>query len=285
VKENSSGLLPGSAWPLGASSHPKGVNFAVYSAHATGMELCLFDADGEREVARVALPCHTDGVWHGFLPDAEPGLIYGYRAHGLYEPTEGHRFNPNKLLLDPYARRWQGSFVWHDANFGYIRGHLDKDLSFDKRDSAPYVLKSVVVDSHSERSGKIKRSGRKQDVPTQPLPLNDCVIYEGHVKGLTALLPGTPGNRRGSYRALGSKKFIRQLQGLGVNVLELLPVHGFVNDEFLVERGLVNYWGYQSLGFFLAEPRYSSTDDPTNELREAVGKLHKSGIQVLLDVL
>ena len=285
MKENSSGLLPGSAWPLGASSHPKGVNFAVYSAHATGMELCLFDADGEREVARVALPCHTDGVWHGFLPDAEPGLIYGYRAHGLYGPTEGHRFNPNKLLLDPYARRWQGSFVWHDANFGYIRGHLDKDLSFDKRDSAPYVLKSVVVDSHSERSGKIKRSGRKQDVPTQPLPLNDCVIYEGHVKGLTALLPGTPGNRRGSYRALGSKKFIRQLQGLGVNVLELLPVHGFVNDEFLVERGLVNYWGYQSLGFFLAEPRYSSTDDPTNELREAVGKLHKSGIQVLLDVV
>ena len=278
-------LLPGRHWPLGASTYSKGVNFALFSKYAERVELCLFDAEGKREVTRVELPCQSDGVWHGFLPDAKAGLIYGYRVYGPYEPTEGHRFNHHKLLLDPYARAWHGQFRWHDANFGYVRGHADKDLSFDKRDSAPYVLKSVVVDTQGELRKMVRRAGRSMDLPRNRPPLNECVIYEGHVKGLTALLPGMAAKRRGTYRALGSKAFISHLKTLGVNVLELLPIHGFVDDEFLVERNLVNYWGYQSLGFFVAEPRYATGNNASVELRDAIQKLHKAGIQVLLDVV
>jgi len=270
---------------MGATLYSKGVNFAVFSAHATAVELCVFDVRGRREIARLALPANTNDVWHGFLPDAQEGLVYGYRVHGPYEPTAGHRFNPHKLLLDPYARRWHGEFLWNDANFGYTRGHADKDLSFDTRDSAPYVLKSVVV-RRPPLSARLQLRHRSlSDAPATRARLSDSVIYEGHVKGLTALLPGIAAKRRGTYRALGSKAFISQLLSLGVSVLELLPVHGFVDDEFLVERGLVNYWGYQSLGFFLAEPRYASSDDATTELRETVAKLHKAGIQVILDVV
>ncbi|MFK7994749.1 MAG: glycogen debranching protein GlgX [Granulosicoccus sp.] len=279
-------MLPGRSWPLGSSQFAKGVNFAVFSAHASAVELCIFDSQGRTELARLPLPAHTDDVWHGFLPDAGEGLIYGYRVYGPYEPTAGHRFNPNKLLLDPYARRWHGDFVWHDANFGYIRGHADKDLSFDTRDSSPYVLKSVVVRQPrpSARLQK-RRLGHTSDIPTRRKRLSDELIYEGHVKGLTALLPGVAAKRRGTYRALGSKPFVTHLKTLGVTVLELLPVHGFIDDEFLVERDLVNYWGYQSLGFFLAEQRYASSSDATAELRDTVGKLHKAGIQVILDVV
>lgn len=285
VNASSLRMLPGRSWPLGASLHSKGVNFAVYSAHASAVELCLFDAKGLRETARFPLPRCTDNIWHGFLPDADEGLVYGYRVHGLYEPTSGHRFNPHKLLLDPYARRWHGKFVWNDANFGYIRGHADKDLSFDTRDSAPFVLKSVVVRQPSRHPRSQAQHRRMSGIPVARPRLSDSVIYEGHVKGLTAMLQGVAVKRRGTYRALGSKAFVSHLKSLGISVLELLPVHGFVDDEFLVERDLVNYWGYQSLGFFLAEPRYASSDDATAELRDTVAKLHKAGIQVILDVV
>lgn len=286
TKAASDNLLPGRAWPLGASVLTRGVNFALFSAHATAVELCLFDDKGEREVVRMLLPERSEDVWHGFLPEAGEGLVYGYRVHGPYEPNAGHRFNPNKLLLDPYARGWQGTYRWHDANFGYIRGHADKDLSFDDRDSAPYVLKSVVMKTRQYRGGKMPQPGfDSEGFPVKRPRLSDEVIYEGHVKGLTALLPGIVAKRRGSYRALGSKPFITHLKKLGITTLELLPVHGFVDDEFLLERKLVNYWGYQSLGFFLAQPRYAVTENGTAELRETVAKLHKEGIQVLLDVV
>ncbi len=277
-------LLAGRHSPLGATRYAGGVNFALFSQHATAVELCLFDADGQREISRIELTECTDGIWHGFLPGAVTGLIYGYRVHGPYEPTAGHRFNPHKLLLDPYARRWSGEFIWHDANFGYTRGHADKDLSFDTRDSAPYVMKSVVCEppKKSLRGGKYSRDA---GVPAPRKRLSDAVVYEGHVKGLTTLLSGVTAKRRGSYQALGSKAFISQLKNLGVSVLELLPVHGFVDDEFLVEKGLSNYWGYQSLGFFLAAARYGVSADATAELRDAVAKLHSADIQVMLDVV
>ncbi len=285
MNTSDSQLLPGKHFPLGATSYAGGVNFALFSANATSVELCLFDPDGQREVARLELAARTDDIWHGFLPGAVTGLIYGFRVHGPYDPTAGHRFNPHKLLLDPYARRWFGEFIWHEANFGYTRGHPDKDLSFDTRDSAPYVLKSVVCES-SRRTARVSSKGwRDSGVPTPRKRLSDAVIYEGHVKGLTTLLSSVAAKHRGTYQALGSKAFISQLKTLGVSVLELLPVHGFIDDEFLVEKGLSNYWGYQSLGFFLAVPRYAFSANATLELRDAVAKLHKAGIQVILDVV
>ena len=248
--ESRSRLLAGRSSPLGATPYRKGVNFALFSAHASAVELCLFDEKGERELARLPLPSRADDIWYGFLPEAEPGQIYGYRVHGEYDPLNGHRFNPHKLLLDPYARRWHGKLVWHDANFGYTRGHADKDLSFDTRDSAPYVLKSVVTNRPKQSLQTYVQSLPASGIPQQRARLSDSVIYEGHVKGLTALLPGIDKRKRGTYRALGSSVFIAHLKSLGVSVLELLPVHGFVDDEFLVKKDLVNYWGYQSLGFF-----------------------------------
>lgn len=279
----STALHSGRHWPLGATTYDSGVNFAVFSAHATRVELCLFDEEGQRELHRLELVAKSDDIWHGFLPDAKPGLIYGYRVHGPYDPTTGHRFNANKLLLDPYARSWQGKFIWHDANFGFIRGHLDKDLSFDTRDSAPYVLKSRVVET--PRKSTNLGLERKSAIPQPREPMSDLLIYEGHVKGLTAVLNGVSVANRGTYRGLSSKAFISHLQNLGVSALELLPVHGFVDDEFLVEKDLVNYWGYQSLGFFLAESRYASSNNATLELKDAISKLHKADIKVFLDVV
>ncbi|MDC0434129.1 glycogen debranching protein GlgX, partial [bacterium] len=278
-------LTEGRSSPLGATPYRKGVNFALFSTHASAVELCLFDDKGERELTRLPLPSRTDNIWHGFLPDAEPGQVYGYRVYGKYDPVNGHRFNPHKLLLDPYARRWHGEFVWHDANFGYTRGHADKDLSFDTRDSAPYVLKSVVASRPKQSLQAYVQSLPASGIPQQRARLSDSVIYEGHVKGLTALFPGIDKRKRGTYRALGSSAFIAHLKSLGVSVLELLPAHGFVDDEFLVKKNLVNYWGYQSLGFFVAEPRYATSQDSTGELRDAIKKLHKAGIQVLMDVV
>ena len=285
VTARTSQMLAGRSAPLGATSYGGGVNFALFSAHATTVELCLFDADGQKELQRIVLPQKTDNIWHGFLPDAEPGLIYGYRVHGPYEPMSGHRFNANKLLLDPYARQWHGQYVWNDANFGFIRGHADEDLSFDTRDSAPYVLKCVVGDAAQNARHADKHHRLHAAQPAKRRSLSDAVIYEGHVKGLTALLPTLVKKRRGTYAALGSKAFVSHLQSLGATTLELLPVHGFVNDEFLEKRDLVNYWGYQSLGFFLADQRYAVSDDATAELREAIKTLHKASIDVVLDVV
>lgn len=277
-------LLPGRHWPLGCTVDPKGVNFALFSAHATAVELCLFDESGRHETQRLELPCKSDDVWHGYLPDAKAGMLYGYRVHGPYDPTGGHRFNHHKLLLDPYAKCWHGSLVWNDANFGYTRGHADKDLSFDTRDSAPYVPKCVVVEAE-KRKAERHAPHLTGPLPVRRAPLADAVIYEAHVKGFTQQLLSIAPKRRGSYRALGSKASLTYLRSLGVTAIELLPVHGFVDDEFLIKKGLVNYWGYQSLNFFLPDARYAATDDVRSEFRDMVRKLHKADIEVLLDVV
>jgi len=267
-------LEGGSPYPLGASFDGLGVNFAVFSAHAEKIELCVFEPSGKREVARYTLPEWTDEVWHGYLPDARPGLLYGYRAYGRYAPEEGHRFNPNKLLLDPYARRLSGSIKWSDVLHGYpVRGRR-ADLSFDKRDSAPAMPKAVV--SHDVFDWSQDRRPNT--------PWSETVIYEAHAKGLTKLLDMVPPRERGTFAGLAHPRVIDHLKRLGVTALELLPIHAFTQDRFLQERGLRNYWGYNTLGFFAPEQSYFSSDTH-DELRVAVRRLHNAGIEVILDVV
>jgi isoamylase len=267
-------LEGGSPYPLGANFDGLGVNFAVFSAHAEKIELCVFEPTGKREIARYELPEWTDEVWHGYLPDARPGLLYGYRAYGRYAPEEGHRFNPNKLLLDPYARRLSGNIKWSDVLHGYpVRGRR-ADLSFDKRDSAPAMPKAVV--SHDVFDWSQDRRPNT--------PWSETVIYEAHAKGLTKLLELVPPRERGTFAALAHPRVIDHLKRLGVTALELLPIHAFTQDRFLQERGLRNYWGYNTLGFFAPEQSYFSSDTH-DELRVAVRRLHNAGIEVILDVV
>ena len=253
---------------------PDGVNFALFSAHATAVELCLFDPSGARETARLALPARTGDVWHGHLPGAAAGLVYGYRVHGPYAPDAGHRFNPHKLLVDPYARELRGALSWHDAVHGYTVGHPDADRSFDPRDSAPHVPKSVVRE----------RLTRRRVEPRPRTPSADTVVYEAHVKSLTKRLTSVDPRRRGTYAALGSRAVVRHLLELGVTALELLPVHELVDDRFLVERGLSNHWGYNTLCFLAPAARYAA-GDPVTEFRDAVRRLHGAGLEVWLDVV
>ncbi len=267
-------LLPGKFAPFGATPDAAGVNFALFSAHAEKVELCVFDETGQQEIARLPLPSHTHDVWHGYLPLAKPGLIYGYRVYGPYKPEMGHRFNHHKLLIDPYSRQLHGELTWRDEVFGFVVGHPDGDRSFDSRDSAPFVPKSVVVDqSFTWRSDKYPRT-----------PIKDSVIYEAHVKGLTRYFPGLTGKRRGTYSALASGPVVRHLQELGITAVELLPVHSFVDEQFAVGKGLSNYWGYNSLGFFAPANRYAMAD-PILEFRAMVRGLHRAGIELILDVV
>jgi isoamylase len=267
-------LLPGRPYPLGAHWDGLGANFAVFSAHAEKIELCLFDPKGRREVTRLALPEYTDEVWHGYLPDAQPGLLYGYRAHGPFDPQRGHRFNPHKLLLDPYARKVAGPLRWSDALMGY-RIHAGRsDLTFDRRDSGSAMMKAMLIDESFNWG-----DDRPPDVPW-----SKTVIYEAHVRGLSMQRQDLQGNLRGTCAALADPWFIDYLHRLGVTTLELLPVHAFVNERFLVERGLRNYWGYNTLAFCAPEPSYLSAG-MTNELRVAIRKLHAAGIEVILDVV
>ena len=263
----------GRPWPLGATWDGLGVNFALYSRHATRVDLCLFNEKG-REVERIRLPEYTDEIWHGYLPDARPGLRYGYRVHGPYAPRDGHRFNPNKLVLDPYARQLVGQIRWAPHLFGYTIGHKDADLSFDKRDSAPYMPRCVVVDPAftwgQERSPAV--------------PWDRSVIYEAHLRGLTMQHPQVPEPLRGTFSAIRSDSVIGHLQQLGVTALELLPIHAHVDDQYLVERGLRNYWGYNTLGFFAPDPGYLSTGNIA-EFKQMVAQLHDAGIEVILDVV
>lgn len=268
-------LSPGSAYPLGATWDGLGVNFAVFSAHAERIELCLFDQTGRREVARYDLPEWTDEVWHGYLPHVKPGLLYGFRAHGPYEPQRGHRFNPNKLLLDPYAKALHGETRWTDALFGYRVLSPRADLTFDRRDSAPAVPKAVVVDD----------SFSWGDDRSPNVPWSETVIYEAHVKGLTKLLDDVRIPERGTYSALAHPAVIEHLKRLGVTSIELLPIHAFLQDRFLQEKGLVNYWGYNTLSFFAPEPRYMMPGGDNNDLRIAIRRLHAAGIEVILDVV
>ena len=268
-------LATGRPYPLGVTWDGLGVNFAVFSAHASRVELCLFDPSGRREVARLDLPECTDEVWHGYLPDAKPGQLYGYLAYGPYEPRSGHRFNPNKLLLDPYARELHGDLIWSDALFGYRVGSQRGDLTFDRRDSARGVPKGVVVDD----------SFNWGDDRPPAVPWERTIIYEAHARGLTMLHDLVPPRERGTFAALANPHVIEHLQRLGITAIELLPVHAFMQDRFLVERRLRNYWGYSTLAFFAPEPRYLVEPWMRNQVKVAVRRLHAAGIEVILDVV
>jgi glycogen operon protein len=231
-----------------------GTNFAVFSANAEKIELCLYDPAGRREIKRFDLPEWTDEIWHGYLPHALPGLVYGYRAYGPYQPERGHRFNPNKLLLDPYAKQLVGSLRWHDALHGYRVRSARADLTYDKRDSAPFMPKAAVT---SETF--LRYEDNRPNVPWA-----DTVIYEAHVKGLTQLFEEVAPAERGTFAALASAPVITHLQRLGVTALELLPIHAYAQDRFLLEKGLTNYWGYNSLNFFTPERATSPAPPPTS---------------------
>ncbi|MCK0538402.1 glycogen debranching protein GlgX [Alcanivorax quisquiliarum] len=267
-------MTEGRPFPLGATWDGLGVNFALFSAHATAVELCLFDRRGERELARIPLPEYTDEIWHGYLPQARPGQVYGYRVHGPYAPEDGHRFNPHKLLLDPYAKQLSGTLRWSPALFGYQLDSPDGDLSFDEQDSAPFVPKARVIDPAFTW-------------PAQP-PLQhaweDTVIYEAHLRGLTMRHPRVPSGQRGTFAALSQPALLQHLRELGVTALQLLPIHAFVHDQHLLEKGLCNYWGYNTLAFFAPHPGYLSTPR-IDEFKAAVAHVHDAGLELLLDVV
>ena len=258
--------------PLGATWDGLGVNFALFSAHATKVELCLFDENGETEIERVELPEFTDEVWHGYLPDPRPGTVYAYRVHGPYEPEAGHRFNPNKLLLDPYAKQLVGELTWDPAVFGYEAG--TDDLTFDERDSARFMPKCRVIDPAFTW-------GREQ---APRVSWERTVFYETHVRGYTMLPPAVPENLRGTFSGMSNKAVIDYIKSLGVTSVELLPIHAYVDDDFLLQKGLRNYWGYNTIGFFAPQPRYMATP-VVNEFKEMVAKFHDAGIEVILDVV
>ena len=264
-------LRPGRPDPLGATVTPDGVNFAVFAGRADRVQLCVF-ADGIER--RLDLPACAGGIWHGLLPDAGAGLVYGYRAHGPCDPAAGLRHNPSALLLDPYARQVVGDIVWDDAVFGHVRGVKGGELVADPRDSAPFVPKAVVT-------------AAPEWTTTHPrVPWRDTVIYEAHVKGLTATHPGVPAELRGTYAGLGAPVVIEHLSKLGVTAVELLPVHLAVSEERLVRQGLTNYWGYGTLGFFAPDPRFATSPSRAiAEFRQMVQALHQAGIEVLLDVV
>lgn len=273
MANNNITLWPGRPYPLGATWDGEGVNFAIFSEHAEKVELCLFDAEGRRTNC-AALAWQTDLVWHCYLPDVRPGQLYGYRVHGPYEPLKGLRFNPHKLLLDPYAKGYSGNLTWDDSHFSYIIGSPEEDLSFDERDNAAYMPKCKVVDPAFPWG---------EDRPLRT-PWHDTIIYELHVKGYTKLHPLVPENLRGTYTGLAAEPVIEYLQHLGVTAVELMPVHAFIDDRHLVERGLRNYWGYNSIGFFAPDARYLSAGNIL-EFKTMVKRFHSAGIEVILDVV
>lgn len=264
----------GLPYPLGAHWSGKGTNFAVFSANATKVEVCLFD--GDRETHRFELPEYTDQVFHGYIAGVGPGTFYGLRVHGPYQPEAGHRFNPNKLLLDPYARAHAGTLTWDPAVFGY-KMETGDDTTFDERDSAPFMPKCVVVDPDFDWQAETARHNVHWD---------ETIVYETHVKGFTKKHPDVPEHLRGTYAGFAAPEMIGHLTSLGVTSVELLPVHSFINDDYLLKKNLVNYWGYNSIGFFAPDPRYAS-DVPNSlrEFKEMVSKLHGAGLEVILDVV
>ena len=270
-----SAVWPGKPFPQGATWDGEGVNFALFSEHATGVELCLFDDRGRRELQRIPLREQTDQVWHCYLPEARPGQLYGYRVHGPYQPQQGHRFNPNKLLLDPYAKAIVGTLAWSDAHFGYRIGSQRADLSQDRRNNAVGTPKCQVIDPAFSW-------GEDRNPRT---PWHETVIYETHVRGFTKLHPQVPQQYRGTYAGLSTTPVIEYLQRLGVTAVELMPVHWFLNDRHLVEKGLRNYWGYNSIGYFAPHQDYSSSMQADREFKTMVKALHSAGIEVILDVV
>lgn len=270
MNTNSFNVQAGLPYPLGATPTEDGVNFALFSAHAEKVELCLFDESGQQELARLALPEYTNQVWHGHVDGLSAGALYGYRVHGAYDPKQGHRFNPNKLMLDPYAKKIAGRFAWHDSIYGYKVDDPQQDLAFDALDSAP-VMPKAVVSTH--------------DNPAKPIanavPWTDTVIYEAHVKGFTQLFEGMAPEQRGTYLGIAHERVIEYLKDLGVTAVELLPVHLFVDEQFLSKRGLVNYWGYNTLNFFTPHPAYGTPED----FKAMVSRLHEAGLEVIIDVV
>src|SRR5712692_5820654 len=269
----------GQPYPLGATLDGTGVNFSLFSQNATKVELCLFDGpNGNREIARIRMPEQTDQVWHVYLPGIRPGQLYGYRGHGPYEPQAGHRFNPAKLLLDPYAKAIAGTIQWSDALFGYTVGHTDADLSRDERDSAGGLPKCVVVDpAFNWGNDAYPRT-----------PWHKTLIYELHVKGFTSRHLDVPQQMQGTYAGLTCPEVIDYLHSLGITAVELMPVHQFVADKHLLDKGLTNYWGYNSIGFFAPEARYASSGtrgQQVVEFKTMVKVLHSEGIEVILDVV
>lgn len=272
-------IWSGRPYPLGATFDGAGVNFALFSEHATKVELCLFESsESKQESQRFEMPEHTDQVWHGYLPDAEPGQLYGFRVHGPYDPAQGHRFNPHKIVLDPYAKAIGRDLTWDDSLWGYKIGDDDADLSFDDRDSAAYCPLAAVVDTAFTWG----------DDRAPRTPWHKTLIYESHVKGLTFLHPEVPEEKRGTYAGLASEAVVQHLQSLGVTAIELMPIHFFLDDRHLVEKNLRNFWGYNTLGFFTPAPRYGTKDSPQKVIQEfkmMVRTLHAAGIEVILDVV
>ena len=266
-------LEHGLPYPLGASCQDGGVNFALFSAYAEKVELCLFSEDGKVELARLALPAVSNQVWHGFLPNAGPGVLYGYRVHGPYQPHLGHRFNPNKLLLDPYARHLHGKLIWSDLHYGYNPKHKDQDLIKDKRDNAACMPKCVVIADYS-----------RPPPPRNRIAKADTVIYEAHVKGLTRLHPDLSVAERGKFSGLKHPKILEYLKSLGVTSIELLPVQSFISEPFLHDRGLANYWGYNTMAFFAPHQDYLNGNDIL-EFRSMVDAIHDAGMEVILDIV
>jgi isoamylase len=272
-------VWPGDPYPLGATWTGVGVNFALFSAHATKVELCLFDSpDAAKESARIALTEQTDQIWHAFLPDARPNQLYGYRVHGPYEPAAGHRFNPNKVVLDPYAKSVARTIRWADEMYGYTVGHADADLSLDERDSAPFAPIAAVVDPAFTWG---------DDRPPRT-PWHNTVIYEMHVRGFSIRHPDIAPHLRGTYEALTTEPALEHLKKLGVTAVEVMPVHHHARDRYLEERGLTNYWGYNSYGYFAPERRFAASRTPAGAVREfkrMVRALHNAGLEVILDVV
>ncbi len=272
-------IRPGSPYPLGATWDGAGVNFAIFSEHARAVELCLFDsAEATQESARIALPERTDMVWHGYLPGVLPGQLYGYRVHGPWDPVAGHRFNPAKVVLDPYAKAIGRTTRWANEMHGYTVGHPDEDLHLDARDSAPFAPLAAVIDP-AFTWGDDRRPNT---------PWHKTVIYEVHVKGFTKLHPGVSPALRGTYSGLASDAAVRHLKDLGVTAVELMPVHHHAYDRHLVERNLSNYWGYNTLAYFAPDMRYASASQPADVVREfkrMVRILHAAGLEVILDVV
>jgi isoamylase len=272
-------IWPGKSFPLGANWDGKGVNFAIFAENADKVDLCLFKKEnGQKEIARIKLPEYTNQVWHGYIPKLKPGQLYGFRVHGPYEPQRGHRFNPTKLLLDPYARAIAGNYNWKDAVFGYQIGHPAHDLSINEEDSAPYVPKSVVVDPSYDW---------EDDEPMRT-PFRRTVIYETHIKGFTCQHPEVPDELKGTYAGMSCPPVLKYIKKLGVTAVELMPVHHFVNDRHLIDKGLSNYWGYNSIGFFAPHAPYASSGvlgDQVREFKDMVKAYHKAGIEVILDVV
>ena len=266
---------PGQSYPLGATADRNGVNFALFSAHAEAVELCLFDAAAEREIARLPLTCGAEQVWRVYVPDLPPGQAYGYRVHGPYQPECGHRFNPHKLLLDPYARGYAGRFRWDATHYGYRFGDAAGDLSFDERDNAACMLRArVVADTFAWGDDHPRRT-----------PWADTVIVEAHVKGYTMLAADIPVAIRGTYAGLAHPAAIARLLASGATAVELLPVQEFVDEHLLAQHGLVNYWGYNSLGYFAPAARYAGGGEPAHEFKAMVRALHAAGLEVILDVV